>query len=131
MILKLQPVSAIHFSVDPEWSFLCLYIIPFINGDDSLVFAVQALRTCSLTVSTGISSTVLCILPREGYLKTEAFLAAPRKFNLLLLVPVSRKGDLSSDEEEVSGTVVVLEALGKSTEALLAPSFFFFLQLWI
>ena len=92
-----------------------------------LVLAVQALKTCSLTASTGKSSTASCIMPREGYLKTVAFLAAPRKFTLLLLVPVSNTGDLSSEDEE-SETVVVPAAPGKSKEeeALLAPPFLFF-----
>ena len=118
-----------HLSVEfTEWSFLLLYKIPSRTGDDSLALAVQALETCSLTSSTGNSSTASCIMHRVGYLKTVAFLAAPRKFTLLLLAPVSHIGLLSSDDEE-SETFVVPAAPGKSTEeeALLAPPFLFFL----
>ena len=129
MILKLHLVSAMQFSVEfSECSFLCLKIVPFRTGDAAFVLAVQALRTCSLTSSTGNSSTASCIIPREGYLKTVAFLAVPRKFTLLLLVPVSKSGDLSSEDEE-SETEAAPDVPGKfdEEEALLAPSFLFFL----
>ena len=129
MILKLHPVSAMQFSVEfSECSFLCLKIVPFRIGEAAFVLAVQALRTCSLTSSTGNPSTASCIIPREGFLKTVAFLAIPRKFTLLLLVPVSKSGDLSSELEE-SETGAAPDDPGKfdEEEALLAPSFLFFL----
>ena len=64
-------------------------------------------------------------MSRVGYLKTVAFLAAPRKLTLLLLAPVPHSGLCSSDEEE-SATFVDPVAPGRFIleEALLAPHFF-------